>query len=258
MDLGTVIGLVFVNIIVIIVGMKPSNIGYFIDMQSIYIVFGGLSGILFVCFPASTVLSLIRILKNAFMPPKLDFVNIIKQIIEFSEQARREGILSLESKVPSIQDEFLKKGIQLAVDGTEPELIKDIMSAEVTNMETRHNTAIAVVGTVAEMGPAFGMIGTLVGLVLMLVNMADPSSIGPAMAVAIITTFYGSFIANVFMIPLSYKLKTYNAMEVLLKNIMLEGVMSLQSGDNPRIVEQKLTAFVEPAMRQKILLKDKK
>ena len=187
--------------------------------------------------------------KNAFIVKTQTPVQTIKQLVEFAEQARREGILALEARAQEIQDDFLKKGIQLAVDGTEPELIKDILSTEVAFIETRHADGVKLFETAANLAPAFGMLGTLIGLVLMLGNMNDVETIGPNMAIALLTSLYGSIIANVICIPLSEKLKGYSAKEIMIKELMLEGIMSLQSGDNPRIVEQKLTAFIEPSLR---------
>ena len=255
MDLATVGGIVFTMLIVVGVGIGPSRIALFIDIPSIAIVIGGTLGATFISFPLKKVLGIGGIVKNAFFAPVLDPIGIVKQIVEFAEQARREGILSLEAKAHEIKDDFLKKGIQLAVDGTEPELIKDILTAEIEYIEQRHGRNSDVMGAMSALGPSYGMIGTLVGLVLMLVNMSDPSAIGPAMAVALLTTMYGSVLANMFFTPFETKLKEYNADEILVKTIMLEGIMSLQSGDNPRIVEQKLASFIDPATRLKVLSK---
>ena len=180
-------------------------------------------------------------------------VEIIRQLVEFAEQARREGILALEARAADIKDDFLKKGIQLAVDGTEPELIKDILSTDISFTESRHEEGAKIFDFLATMGPSFGMIGTLIGLVMMLGNMSDVSSIGPNMAVALITTFYGSMLANCICLPIVEKLKFASQKEIMIKELMLEGIMSLQSGDNPRIVEQKLTAFLSPGLRASII-----
>ena len=248
MDIATIIGLA-AAVILIVMGMGLSTIGSFIDIPSVQIVVGGTIGAIFTSFPLKKVLSTIGVVKNAFFTPALTPVETIKQLVDFAEQARREGILALEARANEVEDEFLKKGIQLAVDGTEPELIKDIMSTEIMFIESRHDGGAKILDTAATLAPAFGMIGTLIGLILMLKNMTDVDSIGPNMAVALLTTMYGSFIANVICIPLSVKLKGYSAQEIMVKELMLEGIMSLQSGDNPRIVEQKLTAFVEPGQR---------
>jgi chemotaxis protein MotA len=248
-DLGTIGGIIFATLLILMVGVGPANLLLFVDSPSAGIVIGGTLGAIFVAYPPSLVKHLPSILKNAFVPQINDTVATIKLVVSFAEQARREGILSLEARTEEITDEFLKKGIQLAVDGTEPELIKDILNTEVEFIDDRHKVNIDLVENIAAICPAFGMIGTLVGLVLMLANMSDPANIGPAMAVALITTLYGAVVANLFFTPFALKLKKYSDEELAIKNMMLEGIMSLQSGDNPRIVELKLTAFIEPAKR---------
>ncbi len=248
MDIATLIGLGGA-ITLLVFGIGPTNLPAFIDIPSMLITGGGTVCGVFSSFPLSRIFNIIGVVKNAFFSKQLTPAQTIKQLVEFAEQARREGILALEARAQEIQDDFLKKGIQLAVDGTEPELIKDILSTEITFIERRHGDGAKLFEQAGALAPAFGMLGTLVGLVLMLGNMSDPDSIGPNMAVALITTFYGSIIANVFCIPLSEKLKGYSAAEMMIKELMLEGIMSLQSGDNPRIVEQKLTAFIEPGLR---------
>ncbi|MBD3420590.1 MAG: motility protein A [Chitinivibrionales bacterium] len=248
MELGTIIGLVLC-IGLVLFGMKPENMGAFIDPPSIFIVVGGTIGAVITAYPPKLLMGIAGIMKNAFLVKTLTPTETIKQLVDFAEQARREGILALEARAQEIEDEFLKKGIQLAVDGTEPDLIKDILTTEINFIEDRHKIGAGILDTAATLAPAFGMIGTLIGLILMLGNMSDVGSIGPNMAVALLTTMYGSMIANIFCLPLNNKLKSYSAKEILIKELMLEGIMSLQSGDNPRIVEQKLTAFIEPSLR---------
>jgi len=255
MDLATIIGL-GAAVLLIVFGIKLENFMAFIDLPSVYITVGGAIASTIAAFPGSKLLGVIGILKNAFIVKKATPTDTIKILVEFAEQARREGILALEARAAEISDDFLKKGIQLAVDGTEPDLIKDILSTEIAFTESRHEDGAKIFDFLAAMGPSFGMIGTLIGLVLMLGNMSDVASIGPNMAVALITTFYGSVLANVFCLPMVEKLKTYSRKEILIKELMLEGIMSLQSGDNPRIVEQKLTAFLEPGLRA-VISKDK-
>ncbi len=250
MDIATIGGLVIAYFL-ILWAMGFGNLGAFIDIPSVQIVIGGTIAVVFVGNPLNKVLGIVGILKNAFLTKNLTPAETIKQLVEFAEQARREGILALEARAQEIQDDFLKKGIQLAVDGTEPDLIKDILSTEIMFIEQRHKYGAGIFDYAGTMAPAFGMIGTLVGLILMLGNMSDVSSIGPNMAVALITTMYGSILANTFCIPIATKLLYYSSQEVLVKELMLEGIMSLQSGDNPRIVEQKLSSFIEPALRIK-------
>jgi len=252
MDLATIIGLLCA-IALVIFGIKLPNLTAFIDLNSVYITLGGAVAATIAAFPAAKLLNAMGILKNAFFIKKVSQVDIIKLLVEFAEQARREGILALEARAMEINDEFLRKGIQLAVDGTEPDLIKDILTTEITFTESRHDEGSKIFDFLAAMGPSFGMIGTLIGLVLMLGNMSDVESIGPNMAVALLTTLYGSLLSNAICLPIVEKLKGYSRKEILIKELMLEGIMSLQSGDNPRIVEQKLTAFLEPGLRSTAL-----
>ena len=257
MDIATIIGLVGAYFLIIL-GIGLTRIAAFIDIPSVQIVVGGTVAVIFTAYPLNKVLGIIGIVKNAFLTKTLTPTETIKQLVGFAEQARREGILALEARSQEIEDPFLKKGIQLAVDGTEPDLIKDILSTEIMFIEERHKSGIGMFELAGSLSPAFGMIGTLIGLILMLGNMSDVDSIGPNMAVALITTMYGSIIANTFCIPIAAKLSTYSKQEMLIKELMLEGIMSLQSGDNPRIVEQKLTAFVEPGLRASAMKEEKK
>jgi chemotaxis protein MotA len=256
MDLATIIGLAAACGLVLY-GMGIDQLNAFIDLPSVYITLGGSFSATIAAFPAQRLMNAVGVAKNAIFIKNRSPVTVITQIIEFAEQARREGILALESRALEITDEFMKQGIQLAVDGTEPDLIEKILSSEISYMESRHEDGAKIFDFLAAMGPSFGMIGTLVGLVLMLGNMSDVASIGPNMAVALITTLYGSILANIFCLPTVEKLKTYSKKEVLLKELMLEGIMSLQSGDNPRIVAQKLSVFLEPGLRAAVM-KDKK
>jgi len=248
MDFATIIGMGTAALLMFF-AIGPANLAAFIDLPSVYIVLGGSSAATLAAFPASKVLASMGVMKNVFFVNVKSPVDVIKQLVEFAEQARREGILALESRASEIKDDFLKKGLQLAVDGTEPDLIKDILSTDIAFTESRHEEGAKIFDFMGFMAPAFGMMGTSVGLVLMLGNLSDIDSIGPNMAVALITTFYGSVVANMFCIPIVQKLKNYSARELLIKELMLEGIMSLQSGDNPRIVEQKLTSFLEPSLR---------
>jgi chemotaxis protein MotA len=174
---------------------------------------------------------------------------MINKIIELSNVARKEGLLSLEEAAAGLDDEFMKKGIMLIVDGTDPELVRGILETELVSIEGRHKQKSGFWDTLGAMGPAWGMIGTLVGLVCMLQNMSDASAIGPKMGVALITTFYGSLLANWICTPCSNKLQANNAIEIQAKEIMIEGLLSIQAGENPRVIEEKLKSFLSPKDR---------
>lgn len=257
MDIATLIGFIGAWAI-LFMGMGLNNLQAFFDLNSIYIVIGGTSGAVLMAYPLNRVLTAWSVARNAIFVKSKSPIETIKLLIEFAEQARREGILALESRSNDIKDDFLRKGIQLAVDGTEPELIKDILSTEITFVESRHKASTSIFEFTATMAPSFGMLGTVIGLILMLGNMSDVESLGPNMAVALITTLYGSMIANVICTPIANKLKIYSGQEVLVKELMLEGIMALQSGDNPRIIEQKLVAFIEPKIRVAAMKEEKK
>jgi chemotaxis protein MotA len=180
----------------------------------------------------------------------IDEAATIKNIIDLSNVARKEGLLSLEEAANNLEDEFLKKGILLIVDGTDPELVRAILETELTCVESRHKKTIGFWDTFGAMGPAWGMIGTLIGLVNMLKNLEDAATIGPNMAVALLTTLYGSLIANWICAPVASKLKGNNDVEVMLKEVMIEGLLSIQAGENPRVIEEKLKSFLSPKQRE--------
>ncbi len=224
-------------------------INFFIDPASMLITFGGA----FFCTMMSVTMSdFINGLKSFTLIFKLEKVNIpemITKIIELSNVARKEGLLSLEEAAGELEDQFMKKGILLIVDGTDPELVRSILETELDSIEERHKTKIGFWETCASMGPAWGMIGTLIGLVIMLQHMSDPSTLGPSMAVALITTFYGSLLANWVCTPVANKLKLKNGIEIQAKAIMIEGLLSIQAGENPRVIEEKLKSFLAPKDR---------
>ncbi len=245
----------FASIVGIVIGFGlvlwslGANFMAFVDIPSIAIVVGGTIGATLLHYPLTEVLRVMAVVKNVFMHKEDSPSEIIKTLVKLAETARREGILSLEQAAASLDDEFLRNGITLAVDGTEPEYIREIMTTEMDNIAERHRNGAAIMEGMATYAPAFGMIGTLIGLVIMLRNMNDPSSIGSGMAVALITTFYGACMANLIFLPIAGKLKLRSANELLIKELCIQGIMSIQSGDNPRIVESKLKAFLAPSKR---------
>lgn len=253
MDIASILGLVICFILMIfgiVYGKEFSVIIRFLDAPSALITFGGS----FMCILASnTIQSFVAGLKSITLIFKTSTMNvpeIIQKIIDLSNVARKEGLLSLEEAAGDIDDEFLKKGILLIVDGTDPELVRAIMETELVSVEDRHKEKIGFWENLGAMGPAWGMIGTLIGLVNMLQDMNDPSSIGPSMAVALITTLYGSILANWICAPVATKLKSKNAEEMMMKEIEIEGLLSIQAGENPRVIEEKLKSFLAPKDRQ--------
>lgn len=250
MDFATLAGIFGGLYLIIFWGIgAPSKIAMFVDVPSLAITMGGTMAAVLVAYPMSTVLSAFSVAKHAFLPQKQNPAKVVSQMASFAEQARREGILSLENRVPEIQDDFLRKGLELAVDGTDPQVIREVLDFELDGLELRHRAGLQFFEDMGALAPAFGMIGTLIGLVLMLGNLSDPSSIGPAMAVALITTFYGALFANLFCIPIAIKLRGLHEAEIQNRQMILEGILSLQRGENPRLIEAKLKAHLSPEAR---------
>jgi chemotaxis protein MotA len=257
MDLATIIGLgtgLFVlSLGVITAGLNPLSI---IDIPSVLITIGGGVAGTILSSPWETTLGMGKVTRKIFFVTKFDTTNLITTLVSFSEKARREGLLALEDDVNELPDEFLKKGIQLVVDGTDPELVRNIMETEMGNIAGRHANGRGWWDTLGSLAPGFGMLGTLIGLIAMLQNLGsgDTSAIGVGMAAALITTLYGSFVANMIAIPFVKKLTRRSEDELAMKQIMIEGTLSIQSGDNPRIVKEKLSSFLSPTERT--VLKD--
>ena len=250
MDLGTIFGLLGTWALIFWALSAGGDLGYFINVPSIGLVVGASLTVVVLCFPARLVKSLVKVIKKGFLHKTQSVQKLIDDLVSYAEIARRDGILSLENTTKDIDDPFIVNGIQMAVDGTDPELIEQVMTTELDNLMERHEQGKAMLDAVGKYAPAFGMIGTLIGLVIMLQNMSDPSSIGKGMAVALLTTMYGAMIANGVALPLGDRLAQRSSEEVLIKTIIIKGVMAIQSGDNPRVVEQKLMTFLPPSMRK--------
>lgn len=255
MDIAT-LGGVLIGAIMVIVGIMTSGgistLGNFWDLPSVFITIGGsLSSVL----SSNKMQDFVGGLKSAALPFKnevMDPAVTIKSIIDLSNVGRKEGLLALEEAANNIEDEFMRKGIMLVVDGTDPELVRAILETDLMCLEDRHKATIGFWEKWGEQGPAWGMIGTLIGLVNMLQNMSDPSAIGPNMSVALLTTLYGSLIANWICSPFAGKLKTNNDLEVVIRQIAIEGLLSIQAGENPRVIEEKLKSFLSPTARESI------
>lgn len=252
MDIASIIGLI-VCLGMVFLGILTSGgistLPGFINAPSVAITFGGAFCAVLASMKLDKFISGLKSFGLVLKVPNIDTAGMIDKIIELSNVARKEGLLSLEEAAGDLDDEFLKKGILLIVDGTDPELVRAIMETELVSVDDRHKEKIGFWESVAAMGPAWGMIGTLVGLVNMLNNMDDPSSIGPSMATALITTLYGSLLANWICTPVANKLKANNGAEIMLKEIMIEGLLSIQAGENPRVIEEKLKSFLAPKDR---------
>ncbi len=226
-----------------------ASVTQYLHLPSALITFGGAFASTLTSHTMRDFISGMKGLTLAFKVPVINTAAMIQNIIDLSNVARKEGLLSLEEAASDLDEPFLKKGILLVVDGTDPDLVRAIMETELISVEDRHKKVIGFWDMVASMGPAWGMIGTLVGLVAMLNDMSDPNSIGPSMAVALITTLYGSLLANWLATPVANKLRVNNAAEMQQKEVMIEGLLSIQAGENPRVIEEKLKSFLAPKDR---------
>lgn len=249
MDIATIAGIIAGSAFIIVGIYLGGDLGNFYDFPSIMITVGGTAAAMLIAYPISKIAQIRKILRRVFFTRNDNLQDVISKIIELANIARREGLLALEEAIYEINEPFLQKGILLIVDGTDPELVRNILETELSFIEERHQKGGEIFETAASLAPGFGMIGTLIGLINMLKSLDDPSSLGPGMSVALVTTFYGSIIANLFCIPVAKKLKYNSSREILTKEIMLEGILSIQAGENPRIIEEKLKAFLPPNER---------
>jgi len=221
----------------------------FVDPASVFCVFGGTFGACMVAYPLASILKIHKFILITYTAKDRDPLKIIEQIVSLSESARREGLLSLENHMDEIEDNpLLTVGIRMAVDGMSPEVVESVMSIEIEAVNARHTIGKRLVADLGKYAPAFGMMGTVIGLVLMLSNL-DPDTLGPGMAIALITTFYGAICANILFLPWSDKLGLINEEELQCMEITLKGVIAIQSGENPRIIKQKLLMYLPAAQR---------
>lgn len=244
MDIATILGFIAGAIIFSTVAILGGNVIIFVSIQSVLVVLGGTMAGILISYNFTALKKIPDLLKVAFKNDNVESERVIEELVSFAEKARREGLLALEDDAAEMEDEFLKKGIQLVVDGTDPELVRNILETKLTFLEERHHEGQGILRKMGTLSPAFGMIGTLIGLIQMLAELDDPTELGEGMAVALLTTFYGALIANLIFIPMAGKLESTSHDEILLKEVMIEGILSIQAGENPRIVEEKLRAFL--------------
>lgn len=251
LDLATLIGFIAsVGLFAwALINGTGGNLGGFWDTPSVIIVIGGGISTTLLSVRLERFLSFIKVVRNAFFNKIQPADFLIRKLVSLSEVARREGILALQSQIEEIDNKFVANGLQMIVDGTDAETVKTLMQYEMDSIDMRHTEGKQVIDLLGKYGPAYGMIGTLVGLVIMLQNMDDPKKIGPGMAVAILTTLYGAIIANMICLPLSDKLNNRHSQEMLALTIAQAGILGIQAGDNPRVLEMKLAAFLDPRRR---------
>lgn len=255
MDITSILGVVIGVVLIVFVGIGPKDLSSFWDPQSVAIVLGGTLAAVIASYPFSMLKETVKHTKILFQGKRYDVHALIETLEEMAQIARKNGLLALEEKANEVDDPFFQQGIMLIVDATEPEEVRSMMENELDIMSQRHEESLGIYEKAAGYAPAFGMIGTLVGLVIMLQNM-DPEkgsdAIGPAMATALITTFYGCVLAHLFFSPIGKKLRIRNDEELLYKQIMIEGILAIQAGDNPKFLKEKLLTYLSQKERSKM------
>lgn len=250
MDFGLLGGILLgIALIVGAISLSGGHLQAFSNLESLLIVLGGTVASTLVHYRREDVKRIWPLLRQALRARSRSPVTTIAALVGLARRARKEGLLGIEGDAEGQEDEFLRAGLQLVVDGFEPELVKNMLEIEIAFLEDRHRQGQQMFEYMGAMAPAFGMIGTLIGLIIMLGNLSDPDAIGPGLAVALITTLYGTLFANLIFIPVAGKLRQLSENEVLVKEIIMEGILSIQQGENPRVLEQKLKSFLPPALR---------
>ncbi len=253
MDLATLLGLVVgwasVFAGALLKGGKPE---YYISVPAFLLVFGGTLGATVVSYSLKQMLDLPRVTLHAFLHRPVDVLGTMNRLIRFADRARREGLLSLEGEIQERDDPFLAKGVRLVVDGTDSGVVREILDTEVELMEERHRVGESIYTTMAGFSPTLGIIGTVISLINMMMQLDDPSKLGHMLAAAFIATLYGVALANLVFLPLANKLRARSQEEVLLRQVVIEGVLAIQAGENPRVIEEKLRAFLPPALRSRV------
>lgn len=252
MDIATVVGLILgIGLVIGSIFIGGGGLGPFINIPSLMITVGGAFAAILINFPLKNVLGAVSVIKKCFLHSLPQPSEVIEQFKEFGAVVRKDGILALEQQVEDIKDPFLKRGLEMVVSGISKEEIEKLLEVEVAAIEQRHQTGKKIVDATAAAAPAFGMIGTLIGLVQMLRSLDDPSQIGVGMATALLTTLYGALVANLVCIPLAGKLETRSAEEVNVRELMTTGLVSLVDGKTPRVIEDRLQSYIPPKMRAK-------
>ena len=246
MDIASFIGIVGGIAAVAFGGYTGGSLGGLFHVASLFITGGGSYMCLYVSYPLQYVTGIFKVCGRVFKKVDYREKELVQKLVALSEKSRRNGLLALEEEIDDFEDRFMRTGLQNAIDGIDGEAIRALMENELTQMEQRHVVWISVLNAWATLAPGFGMLGTVMGLIGMLLNLEDKSALGPNMATALVTTFYGSIMANWLFIPMATKLQYQNDCEVRAKEMVIEGVLGILAGDHPRILTQKLMTYLEP------------
>lgn len=250
MDVATLLGLVLAFVLIgASVGMSGGSASAFYDPAALATVCGGMLAALLICFPLSTVARLPRVLFRLLFPQATDSRELIEQLVRLAETARRDGMLAMEHRSEETSHPFIRLGVELAVDGTRPEMLEEVLRSEIDALARRHREGKGMLDQLGRSAPAFGLIGTLLGLIVMLGNISDPSSIAGGMAVALITTLYGAVLSTASLLPMAEKLAYYSRQELLTREIIVRGILAIQAGEHPRLIAQRLQVYLPPHQR---------
>lgn len=260
MNISTIVGLVgSFGMMLMSIIVSGSSLSLFADLPSLVMVVIGSFFAVMTALSISDALGMFKILGLTFSSPNYDMPGLIRKLLAFSDKARREGLLALEEELEDLDNEFMRKGLRLVVDGTDAAIVRNLLEIEMSQVAGRHGTKITVLNMWATLGPGFGMLGTVIGLIAMMKNLEDKASVGPNMALALITTLYGSILSNALLMPMTAKLKSQDADESQVMEMVIEGILSIQAGDNPRILAMKLLSYLNPVARKAVeaeVLKD--
>ncbi len=249
-DIMSAIGLVTGATLVVLSIVFEGSLRAFWSPAGLMITLGGSIGALMVNFRLDEIKTVVQVTRKVFVRQNESLIDLHRRFVELAQKARREGLLVLEDELDQIDDLFLRNGLQMVIDGFEPDNIKNIMHAELSSLEGRHELGQSLYKAWGAFAPAFGMIGTLIGLVMMLSQLDDPSAIGPGMSVALLTTLYGSLMANLIFLPMAGKLAIYSTEEIRMKEIIIEALLALQSGINPRLLQEQIKSYFSPAEKK--------
>jgi chemotaxis protein MotA len=250
LDIATFLGVISAFGLLGIAIVSRGDFTIFFNFPSLLIVMGGTFGATLINYPMKDIIRVLRVVKNAFFHKEIDYIGLIPEMVRYSRLARRDGILALDKVIHEIDDQFYYEGLRMVVDGIKPEVLEQTLRNEIDFLAARHRVGISIFRTMGQFAPAFGMIGTLIGLIFMLQSLDDTSKIASSMALALITTFYGAILANILFLPIAGKLKERSTAEILKKEMVLAGVMSIQSGDIPGMVEQRMISFLATDYRR--------
>ncbi|MGD2092832.1 MAG: motility protein A [Candidatus Aminicenantes bacterium] len=250
MDIATFLGIISAFGLLGIAIVSRGDFTIFLNLSSLLIVLGGTFGATLINYPMKDIIRVLRVVKNAFFHKEIDYIGLIPEMVRYSRLARRDGILALDKVIREIDDQFYYEGLRMVVDGIKPEVLEQTLRNEIDFLAARHRVGISIFRTMGQFAPAFGMIGTLIGLIFMLQSLDDTSKIASSMALALVTTFYGAILANILFLPIAGKLKERSTAEILKKEMILAGVMTIQSGDIPGMVEQRMISFLPTDYRR--------